>query len=85
MNMKTTFQASCLGLALALAPMAQDAVAPELRVMQGTTLAPLQVPMNRAVVIESDMPFAELSIANPNIADISTLSDRSSRLPPRSA
>jgi pilus assembly protein CpaC len=33
--------------------------------------------MNRAVVVESDVPFAELSIANPGIADISTLSDRS--------
>ena len=32
--------------------------------------------MNRAVVVESDNPFAELSIANPGIADISTLSDR---------
>ena len=32
--------------------------------------------MNRAVVVESDVPFAELSIANPSIADISTLSDR---------
>jgi pilus assembly protein CpaC len=33
--------------------------------------------MNRAVVVESDVPFAELSIANPGIADISTLSDKS--------
>jgi pilus assembly protein CpaC len=33
--------------------------------------------MNRAVVVESDEPFAELSIANPGIADISTLSDKS--------
>ena len=32
--------------------------------------------MNRAVVVESDVSFAELSIANPDIADISTLSDR---------
>jgi pilus assembly protein CpaC len=32
--------------------------------------------MNRAVVIESDVPFAEISIANAAIADISTLSDR---------
>ncbi|MDO7630991.1 MAG: type II and III secretion system protein family protein, partial [Loktanella sp.] len=33
-------------------------------------------PINRAVVVESDTPFAELSIANPGIADISSLSDR---------
>lgn len=32
--------------------------------------------MNRAVVVESEVPFAELSIANPSIADISSLSDR---------
>ena len=48
-----------------------------LRVMQGQASGALNVPMNRAVVVESDVPFAELSIANPGIADISTLSDRS--------
>jgi len=48
-----------------------------LRVMQGAPTSALNVPMNRAVVVESDEPFAELSIANPGIADISTLSDRS--------
>jgi pilus assembly protein CpaC len=36
----------------------------------------LNVPINRAVVVEAETPFAELSIANPGIADISTLSDR---------
>lgn len=51
--------------------------AQSLRVMEGAATAPLNVPMNRAVVVESDVPFAELSIANPGIADISTLSDRS--------
>lgn len=45
--------------------------------MSGSPSRALQVPMNRAVVVESDTPFAELSIANPGIADISTLSDRS--------
>ncbi len=47
-----------------------------LRVMTGSASGTLNVPMNRAVVVESDQPFAELSIANPGIADISTLSDR---------
>jgi pilus assembly protein CpaC len=37
----------------------------------------LNVPMNRTVVVESDTPFAEVSIANPGIADISTLSEKS--------
>ncbi len=65
-------------LAMCLATSALTAVeAQNLRVMEGSASAPLNVPMNRAVVVESDVPFAELSIANPGIADISTLSDKS--------
>ncbi len=68
-------------LAVAMASTALTAVGPAkaetLRVMQGSPSTALNVPMNRAVVVESDQPFAELSIANPGIADISTLSDRS--------
>lgn len=52
------------------------AVSQNLRVLSGGEGRPLDVPLNRAVVVESDTPFAELSIANPAIADISTLSDR---------
>jgi pilus assembly protein CpaC len=48
-----------------------------LKIVNGSATSALTVPMNRAVVVESDQPFAELSIANPGIADISTLSDRS--------
>jgi len=44
--------------------------------MRGAPSSALNVPMNRAVVVESDVPFTELSIANPTIADISSLSDR---------
>lgn len=76
MNMRNILAAGCLGLALsslALGP----ATAQTLQIMQGSASAPLNVPMNRAVVVESDVPFAELSIANPGIADISTLSDKS--------
>ena len=76
MNMRNILAAGCLGLALsslALGP----AAAQTLQIMQGSASAPLNVPMNRAVVVESDVPFAELSIANPGIADISTLSDKS--------
>ncbi len=47
------------------------------RVVNGSAASTLRVSMNRAVVVETDNPFAELSIANPGIADISTLSDRS--------
>lgn len=55
----------------------RPAAAEVLRVLTGGPSSSLNVAMNRAVVVESDTPFAELSIANPGIADISTLSDRS--------
>ena len=62
------------GIALTMA--ALGASAQTLEVMDGTATSDLVVPTDRAVVVESDVPFAELSIANPNIADISSLSDR---------
>ena len=62
-------------MALAVAP--TGAQAQSLRVQGGAVRDSLNVAMNRAVVVESDVPFVELSIANPGIADISTLSDRS--------
>lgn len=68
--------AALLWAALTWAPPPGGAVAETLRVVQNGTGSVLKVPMNRAVVIESDEPFAELSIANPSIADISSLSDR---------
>jgi pilus assembly protein CpaC len=76
MNMKRLLIAGYLGAAFAstaLTPVSAEV----LRVLQGQASESLNVPMNRAVVVESDVPFAELSIANPGIADISTLSDRS--------
>ncbi len=76
MNMRKFLTAGCLGLALATTALG-PLPAQTLRVMEGSASAPLNVPMNRAVVVESDVSFAELSIANPGIADISTLSDKS--------
>lgn len=76
MKMRTLLGATALGLAL-LQPVYNQAEAQTLRVMTGAPSRALQVPMNRAVVVESDVSFAELSIANPGIADISTLSDKS--------
>jgi pilus assembly protein CpaC len=70
------FVAGMLGAALASTALS-PVTAQTLQVLKGSDSAPLNVPMNRAVVVESDTPFAELSIANPGIADISTLSDRS--------
>jgi pilus assembly protein CpaC len=76
MFMRNYLFASCLGVALATTAIC-PVYAQTLRVTEGSASAPLNVPMNRAVVVESDTPFAELSIANPGIADISTLSDKS--------
>ncbi|MEP1356448.1 MAG: type II and III secretion system protein family protein [Tateyamaria sp.] len=71
------FKATLLGLSLSISPMAISAAQAEnLRVLRTETEATLNVPMNRAVVVESEEAFAELSIANPAIADISSLSDR---------
>ncbi|SEN78852.1 type II and III secretion system protein family protein [Palleronia pelagia] len=78
MSIRQICKAACVVGLVALSPvlLATFAHAQALRVMQGTAASELRVPMNRAVVVESDRPFAELSIANPAIADISTLSDR---------
>tara|TARA_R110002110_G_scaffold152033_31_gene344586 strand:+ start:816 stop:2252 length:1437 start_codon:yes stop_codon:yes gene_type:complete len=73
-------KAALVGLTMSAMPLALMAPAPvaaeTLRVVKRGTNSALHVPMNRAVVVESDIPFAELSIANPGIADISSLSDR---------
>lgn len=78
MNMLGFLRAGLIGCALVIMPptaaFAQNA---QLRVVEGQTSATLSVPMNRAVVVESDLLFAEISVANPAIADIATLSERS--------
>ncbi len=68
-------KAAIISFAVTTAAVSQGG-AQSLTVMQGEVSSALQVPMNRAVVVEAENPFAELSIANPGIADISTLSDR---------
>ena len=70
-------KAAIAGLTLSLTAAAPSmAPAETLRVLRGAASSALNVPMNRAVVVESDVPFGELSIANPGIADVSVLSDR---------
>jgi len=76
MTFRNPIKAALLGLALVLLPFAGTAQAESLTVVNKGTNATLNVPMNRAIVVESDVPFSELSIANPGIADISSLSDR---------
>ena len=76
MTFRRIFKAALLGLSVACLPLATSAQAETLRVVEQGVSTTLNVPMNRAVVVESNTPFAELSIANPGIADISSLSDR---------
>ena len=75
MKIKTILLAGTMGVA-AFAALPEQLKAQTLTTMESPRSDTLEVPMNRAVVVESDVPFAELSIANPGIADISTLSDR---------
>ena len=75
MTFKTILRAGFMALAVvATTPVAGSAEI--LRILDGVASGTLAVATNRAVVVESEEPFAELSIANPGIADISTLSDR---------
>src|SRR6056297_7389 len=70
------FKAALLGLAVVFSGIVTELQAENLQVVRNGAARDLNVTMNRAVVVESDVPFAELSIANPSIADFSTLSDR---------
>jgi pilus assembly protein CpaC len=75
MQMKQLLSAGLIGLAIStLTPI--PGAAQNLSITSGATARNLNVAINRAVVVESDVPFAELSVANPGIADIATLSDR---------
>ncbi len=76
MTIRSWISATLLGLALVTSPVGDAAWAENLRVVKKGTAETLDVPMNRAIVVESEQPFAELSIANAGIADISSLSDR---------
>lgn len=75
MSIRTIVSAGVLGVSLTMTAI-PSANAETLKVVTGSVSSALAVPMNRAVIVEADQPFAELSIANPGIADISTLSDR---------
>ena len=69
-------QAALAVLTLGVTGLPAAVPAQNLTVLTGSIQEPIDVPLNRAVVVESDLPFTELSIANPGIADISSLSDR---------
>ncbi len=76
MQLRRLISAGLIGLALTV-PLATQAPAQSvLRVLQGSASSNISVAVNRAIVMESDRPFAELSVANPGIADIATLGER---------
>jgi len=70
--MKAGLMAFALSVPLASVGSAQSV----LQVMRGATSSNIAVSVNRAIVMEADRPFAELSVANPAIADIATLGER---------
>ncbi len=74
MSIKSIIGACLMGCAAVLFQ-GLPAQAQNLRVVEGSTSSTLRVPLNRAVVVESDVIFGELSVANPGIADIATLSE----------
>ncbi|MCF6271874.1 MAG: type II and III secretion system protein family protein [Rhodobacteraceae bacterium] len=78
MQLKSLIQAGLMGFVLT-APMASSVLAQNavLSVSRSLVASKISVAVNRAIVVESDRPFAELSVANPAIADIASLSDRS--------
>lgn len=48
-----------------------------LRVARGASARDVAVDVNRAIVLETAEPFAEVSVANPGIADVAALSNKS--------
>lgn len=78
MTVNRFIKAALIGFAMLNAPLGlvSSANAETLRIVKRGTESNLNVPMNRAVVVESETPFSEISIANPGIADITSLSDR---------
>lgn len=77
MNHNIFLKAAVAGIALSLSAVAPTtALAETLTIQEGEASTPLRLILNRAAVVESDVPFTELSIANPGVADIASLSDR---------
>ena len=70
MKLSTLIRAGMLGV-VAFAPMATPTSAQNvLNVMRGAASSNISVAVNRAVVMESDRVFSEVSVANPGIADV---------------
>jgi len=76
MNLSSFVRAGLFGLAFtaysALPGLSQDV----LKVISSKATGSVNVALNRSVIMESATSFSELSVANPAIADIATLSDK---------
>ncbi|MEM1343316.1 MAG: type II and III secretion system protein family protein [Pseudomonadota bacterium] len=69
---------ACAVMLMMMAPGLETASAQSvLRIARGLTSNDVVVLENRAVVVESNEPFTEISVAQPGIADVQPLSDRS--------
>ncbi len=77
MQMSSFFKAALIGFAVSFTAIPTVSDAETLKVVRGAPSAALKVPMNRAVVVESEEPYGQLSIANPDIADTTPLSNKS--------
>ncbi|OUS08349.1 general secretion pathway protein [Rhodobacterales bacterium 52_120_T64] len=75
MKFNDLIKASLFGLALTLPTVSPVSAQSGLSVMRGSVSSNITVATNRAIVVQSDQPFAEISVANPGIADIATLSE----------
>jgi len=76
MKLSSLICAGLAGVAIAMSPMSPAGAQNVLNVMRGAASDNITVSVNRAVVMESDRVFAEVSVANPGIADVAALSDR---------
>ena len=72
-GLRSVLRAAALSAVLFAPAWAQ---APVIRVLEGASAPDVSVPVNRAVVIEAAEAFAEVSVANPGIADVAALSNR---------
>lgn len=69
-----TLRATLTGLALFTTPTMLSAET--LSVLRGDICTAIEIPENRTITVESVAEFAELVVANPSIADISSLSSQ---------
>ncbi len=74
MRLSSYFTAGLVGLAIAVQLGQAAAAGDVLKISESSSSQVIKVAVNRAVVMESDTAFSQLSVANPAIADISTLS-----------